>query len=457
MPGALPTFPTTNDELLERIVLDRGWFIQHFCDIIHSDVRKGISPFVFITPQRRYWREIVDAGIRRVIVGKSRKWGFSTLELADGLVEALTTPGFRYGVFAHKQETANNLNRTVKLLYESALNNLSAAGFNPHDFIPKPTSRNIMGYEFGDINAGVFLGTASGKGVGQSDRFDRVYATEYSDWEDPEQSRAGLEGSQPPGGKFIVDFNAHGKGNDSYTLYTRAKFPHDHKDWNGFTPFFAGVLDCPEIYTAEQLEQARRSLGPRFVEVYPSNDREMWLANELAVFNQDHIEETFGRSEGEYAGQCRAYSIGVDTASGAEGLDYQVAYPLGLTDDGIWQECEGGLHAHVPEDVFAEQVHALALSLPGAIVVVERNVGSAVLTKLRDLGTPNVYRHRHRDQTGKQYMQLGFPMTSATKRVAISDTQRMLRDGELALVDEVLKAELSEYEWKVREVVRGME
>jgi hypothetical protein len=138
-------------------------------------------------------------------------------------------------------------------------------------------------------------------------------------------------------------------------------------------------------------------------------------------------------------------------------LDYQVAFPLGLTEDGIWQEVKGGIHGHWPEDVFAEKVHELAMSLPGAVVVVERNVGSAVLVKLRELGTPNVYRHRHRDQTGKQYMQLGFPMTSATKRVAISDTQRMLRDGELALVDEVLKAELSEYEWKVREVVRGME
>ena len=386
--------------------------------------------------------------MQRDVVGKCRKWGFSTERVGLGLHRTLFTTGHTFRIVAHRQATAEELNKTVKLLYETAVASFREIGEDPHYYLVKPTGDRIAGYEFGTIHSAIHVDTSGGKGVGQSDRNDDVYATEYSDWERADDVFAGLFGSQPPGStrtRFTIDFNAHGKGSDAYLKYTRAKLPHTDPAWNGFTPFFAGILDVPEWYTPEDMELKRRSLK-NFVEVYPSNDQEMWLANEKAVFNAQHILEASQRTGGKYAGDgCPYYLWGVDTASGREGGDFQAAVCFGWKD-GMWWEACPPIWGHWPEEVFAEFVNEAVVQMQG-MCVVERNVGALVLKTLREMGTPGMYRHRHRDKTGKQRMEIGFPTTEGTKRIMRGEMERALRDGEIGLVTPKLVQELEELEY----------
>ena len=105
------------------------------------------------------------------------------------------------------------------------------------------------------------------------------------------------------------------------------------------------------------------------------------------------------------------------------------------------------IRERVPEDVFAGHVDERVRKYPG-VCVVERNVGSAVLTRLRELATPGLYKHWHRDKDGRQFQQLGFPTTYASKRIMISDMQRALAEGTIGLVDEWMIQEMREFEWK---------
>jgi hypothetical protein len=179
----------------------------------------------------------------------------------------------------------------------------------------------------------------------------------------------------------------------------------------------------------------------------------MFLANDRAVWDGQHVRDAheLGQALGFQPG-ARSVIHAVDTASGNPGGDYQVCSSWGRTSDGIWIQTMPSIRGHWPEDVFAEKVAERCHAHPG-VCIVERNVGSAVLVTLRNLDVPKLYRHRHRDKTGKQYMQLGFPTTSSTKKVMIAEVGRMIRDGELAIVEPALFNEMLEYEWKVRDSV----
>ncbi len=449
--------PKTDAERYERIANDEVFFLEAFCKVV-SYTGSGLEPFTLNTAQRKYLREIWYTDVREDIVGKSRKWGFSTLRLGLGLHNAIYQPGRIFRVVGHRLDTAKALNLIIKTIYESAWNELKRQGLDPAYYLPRIVSDTTLGYTF-STKSQVIVETAAGEGVGQADRTDDLYCTEYSDWRHAEDKFAGLDGSHPPASlhnRTTIDFNAHGKVGDAYVKYEAARLPHEHKDWNGFTPFFAGAQDCPEVYTPEFLATARRKLKGRYPEVYPSNDREMWLASELAVFPLEHLDIAWAKGQtagyvGKGSAECPVTKFlhGIDPASGRPGGDFQACVSLGLSLS-EWIEAAAPIHGHWQEPVFARMCDQRIREFPGPNVV-ERNVGALVISTMRDLGTPHMYQHRARDKNGQMTAELGFPMSRPSKRIAIGDLQEMLSDGLLGIVTRDLYDELCEYEWKIKE------
>jgi hypothetical protein len=364
------------------------------------------------------------------------------------------TPGRYFRVVAHKNETGKDLNKILKTLYETAWKYFEELGESPAYFMPQPTGDTLIGYDFGEIKSSVRIDTASGKGVGQAERNDDLYLTEYSDWDRADEVYAGLVGSQPPGNpdnRLTIDFNPHGTGSDAYTKWTNAHLDETDKDYNGFTPFFAGVLDLPEYYTPEFLEAQEKTLQERMAAVYPRTPEEMWVQSQLCVHRKEDIENCI---EAKYlceflsAAELERLDIlhGVDTATGMPDGDWQVCITLGWYEDKWWEAC-APLRSRIPEDVFAERVDARAREYRGTAVV-ERNVGSAVIVRLREIGTPGLYKHKHRDKDGRQRRQIGLPVTYGTKRQMISHFDRMLRDRNIGLVTPEWIQECREVEWK---------
>jgi hypothetical protein len=375
-------------------------------------------------------------------------------------------PDRTFRIAAHRLTTSKFFAGNIRTLYESARDAIRDAGDEPGYYLPAVVGDSALGMRFANGSA-VVIDTAGGQGVGQADRSDDLYLTEYSYWERAEDAFAGLSGSQPVGSPFnrlTIDFNAHGTGSDAYTKYQNAKLGPGHPSWNGFTPFFAGIDDTPDLYTKEFLDGKRRELGRRFVEVYPRNDVEMWLASDLAVYDSEHIDDAVARMRGEYFGEgCERYAHGVDTATGRIGGDFHACVTFGFRD-GIWGEAFPPIHNRLAPDVFADQVFE-RVGKYGGSVVVERNVGGVVLARLRDLGCPGLYRHRHRDKLGQTTYEIGFPTTggsAGTKKLMISDMQRALREEQIGFVstgvpvtdnavegDKNLVREIREFEWKL--------
>jgi len=349
------------------------------------------------------------------------------------------------------------LGEIVKLLYISAWNFFesirNATGVGPEYFMPIDKSGDRRIIDLGPGKGKLFIETAGGRAVGQADRTDDLYLTEYADWERPEDAFHGLIGSMPlgnPGSRLTIDFNANESwmGSDCYIKWEGANKTGD--DWNHITPFFSGVLDLPERYPPTELAELREAMGNRYALSYPETVEDLYKQRDRCVFNVEHLKAcTFDG----YAPRCERYILGVDTSTGMPDGDYQVCIVMGWTGQRWHQVCPA-IRERVPEDVFGEHVDAMARRFPGTVVV-EANVGSAVLVRLKELGTPGLYRHKHRDKDGQQRFKLGFQTTYASKRVQLSALQRMLKEGTIGIVEQWLFDELRDYEWKEDQHLAG--
>jgi hypothetical protein len=404
-------------------------------------------PFRFNTAQRRYSDVIVSGGVGRDIVAKARKWGFTTLRCGlqlHGCLYRLARIGRTY---THREKTAYDIADIVHTLYDEANATLEEYGEDPRFYIPRNHSNARLAFDFKDVGGQVFVETAGGTGVGRAGRTNDAYLTEFADWEKPGSAWSGILGSIPPstpGNRITVDFNANDTwmGSEAYTVWQGAQ-DSTSPNWNGFTPFFAGVLDVPELYTTEALDAQKRALGPRYQLSYPETADDLYKQRDRCCFNFEHLRDC---TRPGYAVGCSRFVHGVDTAQGMPDGDYQAMSTYGWTGS-AWDEVCPPIHERVPEDIFAGHVDERARQYPGTVVV-EANVGSAVLVRLRELGTPGLYKHKHRDKSGTQRRKLGFQTTYASKRIMITDLQRHLREGTLHITTPATIDEAREFEWK---------
>lgn len=369
-----------------------------------------------------------------------------------GLHGSLYSEGRIFRIVSQRSETSYELNKTVKLLYDSAWRELQRRGLDPDYYLPQRKFDNRREYFFPDTQSAVIVDTARGRGVGQSDRSDDLYITEYSEWDDAEDKRAALVGSVPVGAgtRISIDFNAKGIGNDAYVQYQAAK-RKGQEDWNGFEALFYGTTQCPDIYDHDELARRRREINDekKFKAVYPSNDEEVWQQDNSAVFDWDNL--CAAKGEAFYCEKVprveylrHEFYHGVDTAPGQETGDWEVMKSFAFVD-GKLVEALPPIRTRCPEYQFAHMVDERARLLPGTVVV-ERNMGGAVLSKLKELETPGLFRYR--DPIDKGKMKLGFNTTLVSKRRMIDDLKRILAAGEIELVSTNGITELRQFEWK---------
>lgn len=438
----------TKSELRDRVITDTAYFLS-LCQV-NDYAGTGLVPFELNPAQRRYHDEVVRRGVDRDIVAKSRKWGFSTYRLGEQLHGVLYRPGRIGRTVAQRWDTTKQLGDIVKLLYRTAWNFFEAisgaTGVGPEYFMPVDKSGDRRIIDLGSGKGKLYVETAGGRAVGQADRTDDLYCTEYADWEHAEDAYNGLEGSIPlgnPGARLTIDFNANETwmGSDCYVKWEGAN--KTGEDWNSFTPFFSGVLDLPERYPETELAKKRGAMGTRYPLSYPETVEDLYKQRDRCVFN---VEDLKACMYADYAQGCREHLVGADTSTGMPDGDYQVAIVLGWTGERWHQVCPA-IRERVPEDVFAGHVDEVSRRYPG-VTVVEANVGSAVLVRLKELNTPGLYKHRHRDKDGRQTYKLGFQTTYASKRIQLSQLQRMFKEGTIGIVEDWLFEELRDFEWK---------
>jgi len=130
----------------------------------------------------------------------------------------------------------------------------------------------------------------------------------------------------------------------------------------------------------------------------------------------------------------KSYTVYADVATG-RGLDYSAAYVLDLSDMNVCAE----LHGKIDPDLCAEQLHFLGRWYGTARLAVEMGggYGEAVVIPLRDgkkgrRPYPKLYRHVQDDRPDwKQNITYGFPITTKTRPLIISQLELAIREESL--------------------------
>lgn len=404
----------------------------------------------------QYDREITNAGVVRDVDAKVRKYGLTSKRIGNGIHLSQFTEGRNGLVVPQSEGPAKELGKLVHQLYESAEKFFQDIGEDPRYFLPRVTSYSAYGLVFGDIGSQYMVSWAGARGLGRLVAILDLYITELAEWEgDVQRNVSSLLTAMPPGARGVrqtIDFNAHTDwmGTHAYNVWMSANKGPDDPDWNGFKPFFIGVDDLPEYYTPEFLADQRQAINDEelFRLDYPRTPEDLYIQKGRHPYRWKFIQEC---REPEYAGDsCSRYVHGVDTSDGEWDSDFQAMVTRGWKD-GQWIEACPPIHERIPEPTeFAMQIHNRANHY-GGVVVVEKNVGAAVIKALRDLSTNAnyvLYTHKHKDEHGKQKRRLGFVTTGASKRIMIADYQKALREGTLGIVTEELAQEAREFEYK---------
>ena len=444
-----------------------------------------VKPFVLNGPQEKLLKAIDDQvklqGKVRIIILKARQQGFSTFVHA-WLYWRLSQREARKGlVVAHLADSARALWDMYKRTHAAT----------PELLKPTTSYSSRRELVFSGLDTGLMVATAGGEAIARGETLTDAHLSEVAFW--PKATAAdnlnGLLQAIPntAGTSVFVESTANGMSGPFYELWKGAC-----EGSNGFIPFFSAWFDTPEyrlptpsyfertyeeedlvaLYGLdnEQLMYRRQKIAQdgleKFVQEYPSNADEAFIASGRPVFNPDQIhrmlkvtEEPIYRMahEGQtFAEHVRGelsvwherdvsetYIIGADVAMGIRNGDYSVAQVLDSQ-----KRLVASFRAHVHPDYFADVLYALGMYYNEAHIIVEsNNHGLLTCVRLgRDMAYPNIYTETPEGQfNDRETITIGFRTTEKTKPLIIDRLRAALREDELEIRDRITLQEMLSY------------
>ena len=137
------------------------------------------------------------------------------------------------------------------------------------------------------------------------------------------------------------------------------------------------------------------------------------------------------------------YVIGADVAEGMEWGDFSDASVLSVLSG----ELVAKWHGRIDADLFGEELWKLGRYYGNALIGVENNNhGLTVITALRHMNYPNLYRQVTVDQISKkQGVRFGWRTDKSSKPLMIDELNKALRDSAIKVYDEATLKELRSY------------
>ena len=421
-----------------------------------------------------FQRKLLSESTGRDIILKARQVGISSVILAKFFLKCISTQNTRAVVISHDRESTQRLLARVHFF----LRNLP---------IPvKTTYANKNEITFEDTNSTYFIGTAGARRFGRGDTITDLHISELAFWEDPSVLN-GLLQAVPITGYVSIESTANGRGNEFHRRWEMAK-----ERFSTWKAHFYSWLDFPEYSlpvpegfefseeereyqrthgcTNEQLyfrhlkmeefsRESNRSPEEWFMQEYPANDEEAFLATGTGVFSNLNLNalplpkgyykkgflEVFNEPQVE-----GKYVIGVDPAEGLrkdrsaiEVLRIDTLYPVQCAE----YNCD-----NIPPDELAEVVAGLGYKYNKAFIVVERNNhGHTVLAFLRKrYPTGLLYREQKplHKKLGYKMPQYGYLQNVKSKAFLVDNLYGFLRDNIMLYSKELIK-QLEAYEEQV--------
>lgn len=382
------SLPSVLDSSWQRVLERRAQrkrpsiIVPDFWDsMAHSTIRTqhGVQAFVPFDWQRTF----IDNITPREMILKSRDVGsseicvryFCWLQLRDG------------GNILIKADRHDNAKNLIKIARQYLLS-------LPDGERPTLTKDNETELDL----QGVGTIKAMAQGGGRSERCKYLLKTERAFWERAAEEEAAISGALVAGGWLIQESTANG-------------FNDWHADWvdetTSYRKTFVGRDDNPthDAQWWAQKQDELRKLGKTVEQEYPASPDDAFIASGNCVFDKEAVIE--------YLKECRqplvtaqngaftawvkpivagVYVAGADVAEGIDVGNDRLDYShLAILDFRSGKHV-ASLHGQWPPDVFAGYVYEAGKQYGFPFLGVERNNhGLTVLTKLRELGYPNLF------------------------------------------------------------------
>lgn len=449
-------------ELLARALVDFPTFCRSLAWIAPKDGRRTTLRFNPIQAKyeaRRTWRDIVL---------KPRQIGFTTLELARDVYRFITLRGERAIIVCQTVADASPPWKKVSADVQRLFEGLRQAGLQLKFGTESESMWTLPDRDASlqIIEAGASEAAAAKKARGGT--FSRVHLTEAAFYEHAELTTNAMFEGVPalPHTSIVIESTPNGVGNWYHSQWVAAQ-----AGTNGFTPHFFGWFEDPtyavtlrpgECLTPEN-DRERELVELRRI----SQEQLKWFRAKVGLKGQDLVDQEFasdanrtfltsGRlyfekaSLDAMAGQMRdpierdgdlriweqpidgeQYVIGVDPAEGlGPDGDFNVAHVYSRRT----RRHVATLRNQLGANPLADALAALGRRYNGALIVVERNKGMAVLAALERIAYGSIFY----DHAGKP----GYATTPSSRPVLLEDLAHAVRDGALRTNDPVFLAEL---------------
>jgi hypothetical protein len=362
-----------------------------------------------------------------------------------------------------------------------------------------PTNVQVEFEKNPGLQSSFIIDTANNLNAGSGKTINFLHISELSKWQKPSETMTSLMQSVPKtNAVVIVESTANGAGDYFHSLWQKAEAGE-----NDYIPLFLpwfvhaeysdpfqseadkqhliNTLDEEEKQlialhdaTLEQLNWRRNTIKNKcdgdveiFHQEYPSTAEEAFLTSGRPRFDiptlREYMKQCVDGERGylERVGgiikfvpdpkgyievwerpiRGKEYFIGADTAKGLATGDYSAGpvFDANKTLTALW-------HGHIDPDLFGDQLELLGLWYNEALIAPEENNhGLTVINKLK-VNYWNLYKRTTLDRvTDEAKEQLGWYTTEQSKKLAIDNLARLIRNRELGIKSKKFIQELITY------------
>lgn len=446
------------------------------------DKSGNIVDLILNEPQMKLYnviKELKQQGkLVRIVILKARQMGFSTAVEGILFKETATKFNVNTGIITHQDEATTNLFNMSKRMYD----------YLPDNMKPSLKASNAKELIF-DNDAGTGLKskfkcmTAGGKGVGRSDTFNNIHASEYAFWPgDKKATLIGLLQAVPSLANTIVIIESTANGYEEFKeLWDKAV-----RGENDFYPLFVGWNELKEYsmrYTGFKLTDDEIKLKERFnltndqlewrrwciknncngdlelfKQEYPITPEEAFISTGSCFFNKEIIINRINElgankplKQGYFTYQLvdnkidnikwqdddkgyikifedvkdkHPYVLGGDTAG--EGSDNFT----GLVIDNSNGKQVATLKRKLDEDEYSRQMYCFGMYYNTALIGIENNYSTYPTKKMQEYGYPKMFIREIEDNISEKIVdKYGFITNKATRPIILSIVKEVLRDN----------------------------
>ena len=438
----------------------------------------------------------------KMVILKSRQLGFSTMIEAILFAFSTQRPYFNSLILSHSSDHANYLLKMCQLYYDCLEKE------QPH-LCPKKKHSTEFKFEFAHKRSMIEIDTAKNLKSGRGGTYRMVHGSEVAFWPNFEELMKSLMPSVPdkPDSMVFLETTANGT-NQFYKFWNRVNkdFKRGNTDWIPVFIPWSDDEDCTRGFaspaardrfihsltreekemalayklTHEQIHWRRMKIendffgdDKRFKVEYPICAEEAFQSTSKQVFPQGLLKvqesnvispkvigeiewdgkKTFilANENGDFKVYAppkveHRYIVAADCGQSATSHD---ASCIQVIDRTTWRQV-AVYHAHSDPDLFAKTLFAVGAWYHWALVAPELNgPGIAVVSYLRDLNYPNIYRREKMQITDSgsfvQTEELGWQTNVKTKPIIVQGMVEALRNVLVVLHDTETIQELSSY------------